>query len=173
MGKLLLIAGENNSGKSRFAERLIAKTQGQRFYIATMRPQTAENYARINKHLAQRKELNFQTLERPLRVGDAELCADCVALLEDVSNLWSNVRFETNGSVEEVWADICALRENCALLVAVTISGLRAEAYSGETADYICGLNQLNKLLADHADGVVSMQSGEVRWEKGEIDAFL
>ena len=43
MGKLILISGPNGSGKSRYAESLFASAPPERYYIATMVPQTEEN----------------------------------------------------------------------------------------------------------------------------------
>ena len=87
MAVLVLISGSNNSGKSVYAEQLIARTSGSRYYIATMRPCTEDNHRRIEKHRAQRKGLGFETLECPCQIGDAPISADGVVLLEDVSNL--------------------------------------------------------------------------------------
>ena len=43
MGTLIMISGANGSGKSRYAERIVARTTGERYYIATMRPCSEEN----------------------------------------------------------------------------------------------------------------------------------
>ena len=34
MGTLIMISGANGSGKSRYAERIVARTTGERYYIA-------------------------------------------------------------------------------------------------------------------------------------------
>ena len=49
MGKLIVVSGPNESGKSAFAESLMSRIPGQRYYIATMVPQTEENYRRKRK----------------------------------------------------------------------------------------------------------------------------
>ena len=87
MGTLIMISGANGSGKSRYAERIVARTAGERYYIATMRPCSEENLQRIEKHREQRKDLQFTTLECPYQVGAAAVERDGVVLLEDVSNL--------------------------------------------------------------------------------------
>ena len=51
MGKLIVVSGPNESGKSAFAESLMSRIPGQRYYIATMVPQTEENYRRIEQQL--------------------------------------------------------------------------------------------------------------------------
>ena len=169
MGKLILISGENNSGKSLYAEKIAAQAGDNRFYIATMIPQTAENRLRIEKHIRQRAGLNFQTLELPYCVGDAPVELQSAVLLEDVSNLLSNVFFERNGTAEQVLQDILTLTARSSTLVAVTISGLDASAYDGETAAYINALNRLNEQLAQRADSVIQMKHGTPVVTKGGI----
>ncbi len=167
MGKLVLIAGPNSSGKSRYAEALVSRSCAGRYYIATMMEQNAENHDRIEKHRAQRAHLAFETLELPHRVGDAPVTPESVVLLEDVSNLLANVVFERGGCGRDVLADIQQLRQRCGVLLAVTISGLCAGEYEGETAAYIRDMAWLNARLSDEADGVVKMRDGAAVWEKG------
>ena len=109
MGTLIMISGANGSGKSRYAERIVARTTGERYYIATMRPCSEENLQRIEKHREQRKDLQFTTLECPYQVGAAAVERDGVVLLEDVSNLLANAMFERGGDEASVYADIEAL----------------------------------------------------------------
>ncbi len=164
---LILILGSNNSGKSLFAEQLISQTKGKRCYIATMKAQSEDNFHRIEKHRKQREHLQFETLELPYQVGAAAVEPDSVVLLEDVSNLFANALFEQKDSVASVLADIQQLRQRCSLLVAVTISGLKEDAYDGETAAYIRGLNQLNQQLFEHADTVFLMENQQPLCLKG------
>ena len=104
MGTLIMISGANGSGKSRYAERIVARTAGERYYIATMRPCSEENLQRIEKHREQRKDLQFTTLECPYQVGAAAVERDGVVLLEDVSNLLANAMFERGGTAAYIRA---------------------------------------------------------------------
>lgn len=173
MGSLILISGANGSGKSLYAERLAARAEGSRCYVATMRPCTDDNLRRIERHRAQRQGLGFQTLECPCQVGDAHVPEDSVVLLEDVSNLLANVVFETGGSADSVFQDICILLDRCALLIAVTISGLERGGCDGETATYIDSLNQLNRRLFDRADTAVELRNQLPVCRKGDIHAYI
>ena len=173
MGTLILISGANGSGKSRYAERIVARTTGKRYYIATMRPCSEENLQRIEKHREQRKDLHFTTLECPTQVGEAAVETGSVVLLEDVSNLLANAMFERGGDEMSVYADIEALLARCRLLAAVTIAGLRADGYDGETAVYIHALNGLNQRLYDCAAAAVTMKGGTPFVEKGELDEIV
>ena len=169
MGKMILIFGPNSSGKSRFAEELAAKTRGDRYYIATMIPQAEENLRRIEKHRKQRAGLGFTTLELPYQVMQADVTADSVVLLEDAANLLANSIFERNGDSAQVCQEICALTERCRLLIVVTISGLRADGYTGETAAYIDAVNRLNCELLDKSAAAAELMDGVPVWRKGDI----
>ncbi|HIT34882.1 MAG TPA: bifunctional adenosylcobinamide kinase/adenosylcobinamide-phosphate guanylyltransferase [Candidatus Faecousia intestinigallinarum] len=167
MGKLILISGENNSGKSLYAERIAVQAGATRFYIATMVPHTEENRIRIQKHIRQRSGLNFHTLECPYCVAESAVSPDSVALLEDVSNLLSNAVFEKGGDGASVLDDIWKLSERCKTLVAVTISDLNSDNYDGETAAYIDMLNKLNQALSERAEIHIRMEAGSPVFLKG------
>ena len=173
MGKMLLVSGANGSGKSRFAEGLIARTDGPRLYIATLQPVNEENRARIQKHRLQRAGLRFSTLELPDHVGDAPVPAGGVVLLEDLSNLLANILFGRSGRPEEALDQIRQLRAKSRLLVVVTISGLAEEGYEGETAGYIRALNRLNADLLAEADAAAELRSQTPFWQKGSPDALF
>ena len=67
MAILVLISGSNNSGKSIYAEQLIAKTIGKRYYIATMRPCTEDNHRRIESTERKDKGLVLIRLSVPIK----------------------------------------------------------------------------------------------------------
>lgn len=173
---LTLIIGPTASGKSRYAEALIASRATNQtspparlLYLATMRPQTPENHVRIEKHRRQRASLGFLTVEEPLSLARVPVLSGDVVLLEDVSNLLANAMFEAGESAEHVLSDILALAGRCRWLVAVSITGLVASDYTGETADYIHALNTLNSALSNKADTVVRLTDGHPHTEKGDI----
>lgn len=173
MGKLILISGENQSGKSRFAEQLISQIEGERYYIATMIPATEENILRIEKHRKQRVQYEFQTIELPYQVQSAPVAKSSVVLLEDVSNLLANNMFEKENDVTSVFRDICSLCNHCKCVVAVTISGLEDNAYDAETTAYIQSLNQLNQKLFHIADTVILMGKNIPNYLKGNQHDFI
>ena len=141
---ITLVAGGNGSGKSRYAEAQIAETQGPRVYIATMVSQNEENRQRIEKHRRQRAGLDFTTVEEPWQVSAVPVPEGAVVLLEEIRRL----------------------ADRCGQLVLVTITGLDADGYDGETAAYIRDLDWLNDRLAQMADQVIEMRDGEpVRWK--------
>lgn len=173
MGKLILVAGENNSGKSAFAEKLICKYPGRRYYIATMIPATDENRIRIRKHIERRAEMDFTTLEISCGIKDAPVEKGSAVLLEDVSNLLVNTIFVAGGSSDDALDDIRALLEKCDTCLAVTIDCSDWEGSDEGTLNYIKEMNSINKRLEDLSDIFIVMKEGNPVVVKGEIpDAF-
>ena len=168
MGKLILVSGENSSGKSAFAEKLLSEYNGKRYYIATMIPKTEENHIRIEKHKKQRQNLGCITLEVPYSLSGQNIEPDSAVLLEDVSNLLGNNIFEKSSSADAVFDDIMSLVERCEVLIAVTISGLGSGKYDAETDMYIESIVKINQMLYDKASVSVVMRNGKAVYEKGE-----
>lgn len=154
-----LILGQNNSGKSSYAESIIGGLQStKRYYIATMIPYGEEGQARVSKHLKMRENLNMITLEDPYfeKTDEIEDCAD--VLLEDVSNLVANRLFERgNASCDTIVCELTKLSRRVSNLVVVSISGIVAEGYDTETVNYINRLNEINDRLSVLADKTVRM----------------
>lgn len=157
--EIKLILGENSSGKSLYAESIAAQLSPAPVYIATMVPYTEENHRRIEKHIKQREDKNFTVFEIPFDVSNASVTADDVVLLEDVSNLLANGIFANNKNADDAFNEVISLAGKCKTLIAVNISGLYAENYDGETAQYIDGINFLNTKLAEIAAEVIKMEN--------------
>ena len=97
-----LVVGGSGSGKSAYAERLAARLSSRRTYVATMRNEGSEARKRIRRHLEQRVELGFVTIECPDSLEPA--CAeatDSVALVDDLGNLVANTLFAEDGTMAE------------------------------------------------------------------------
>ncbi|MBQ7283515.1 MAG: bifunctional adenosylcobinamide kinase/adenosylcobinamide-phosphate guanylyltransferase [Oscillospiraceae bacterium] len=159
--EIQLIMGPNGSGKSLFAEQQAVESGDNRIYIATMVPQNEENHKRIEKHINQRSGKNFLTIEVPADLDKITVPADSVVLLEDASNLLGNEIFTKQQNCEKVLSDILSLAQCCSKLIIVTISGLTADGFDSETANYINQLNRLNSQLAEKADIVVEIIDGK------------
>lgn len=154
-----LIIGKNNSGKSSYAESIIADlNSNKRYYIATMIPYGEEGKERVKKHLKMRENLDMETVEDPYLEHLEYIKEDADVLLEDVSNLIANLIFEKGiSSRDEIIKLICELRNKSRNLVAVSISGIISEGYDKETASYINLLNDVNIELESIADKTVRM----------------
>lgn len=166
---LKVILGSNGSGKSLYAEDLAVNCGGIRLYIATMVPKNQENRDRIEKHRLQRRGKEFLTIEEPLSLSNIPVSKENVVLLEDVSNLVANRIFGKDpGTYRPVVEDILTMARRCRSLIAVSISGLNSEEYSGETADYIRTLNEVNEKLIHYAATAVEMRGGVPVFLKSE-----
>lgn len=161
--EIQLVLGANSSGKSEYAEQLAVKSGEPRIYLATMMPQTEENYKRIEKHRMQRKDRGFTTIEEPWNLKDIEIPKDSVVLLEDVSNLLANGIFVYVANAQQALAEILNLAKRCRKLIIVSISGLSPEGYVEETRDYINQLNWLNDRLIYYSSEAVEMKDGIAR----------
>jgi len=168
----VLVLGPNGSGKSVYAEKLAMRlSTGALYYVATMIPWGEEGQSRIDKHRKRRENVDFVTVEQPTDISGMKFPPDAVVLLEDVSNLLSNVMFtgSRKGSADSVFADIKTLCAKRRAAVLVSIEGLTNEpAYDDETRGYIDALNQLNENLSGFADVVVTMRDGRPVFVKGE-----
>lgn len=167
---IILISGENSSGKSVFAEDLITSLPGSPVYVATMICSSEDNKMRIMKHQIRRKDMGFRDVEEPLDLDRIDVCRDDPVLLEDLSNLLANVMFQGGGNGSTVLKQIKALENRCGSLFIVTISGLDPSSYDGETAGYINELNQLNADLEELSEVHVEMVGGHPVYLKGTLE---
>lgn len=143
-----LILGQNNSGKSLYAENLAVQNKEKPlFYLATMIPQNEENDKRIKKHKRQRLGKGFTTIEEPWDIHTLEIPENGVVLLEDASNLLANGIFIHHSDAREAYQRILALAEKCKKLIIVNIDGLTVGDYDDETNAYISQMNELNRML--------------------------
>lgn len=165
---LILVSGGNGSGKSRYAEKLISSMDYPRYYLATMIPYGESGKARVEKHINQRKDLGFITIETPYLYDLEEIPEGAIVLLEDVSNAVANRFFEKKENWESVYRDILKLEKACKTLVMVTITGFGEGDYDGETAQYIRALNSINDELRKASDVVYEMRDGNPVCLKGE-----
>ncbi|HKT18078.1 MAG TPA: bifunctional adenosylcobinamide kinase/adenosylcobinamide-phosphate guanylyltransferase [Stellaceae bacterium] len=87
--RIVLVLGGARSGKSRFAENLIAQASAKALYIATAERRDPEMIARIAAHRA-RRGAAWTTLEEPLELVNRllELPPDSPPVLVDCLTLW-------------------------------------------------------------------------------------
>lgn len=164
---IILISGENSSGKSVFAEDLITSLPGAPVYVATMICSSEDNKMRIMKHQIRRKDMGFRDVEEPLDLDRIDVCRDDPVLLEDLSNLLGNVMFQDGGDGSTVLRQIERLAGRCSRLFIVTISGLDPSSYDGETSRYINELDRLNACLHEMSKVHVEMVGGHPVYLKG------
>lgn len=138
MGRIVLVTGGARSGKSSFAEQLIAGIGADIAYIATAQSLDEEMADRIAKHRLQRPS-SWQTIEAPTRpsaviAGEGHafsaILLDCLTVLMSNRMLAHSMDWDQptvaqlNAAEEDVMAEIDAIiaaaAESPADLVAVT-----------------------------------------------------
>ena len=168
---LILVSGGSASGKSEFAEGLVAASGLEtRAYLATMQVWDAESERRVERHRRMRAGKGFATVECPVNLAGAVLPAGCAALLEDLSNLTANEFFGPQGregAFGRVLSGVERAAEQAALLVVVT-NELFSDGmdYDPETLAYLDVLARLNRAVAQRADRVYEVVCGiPIAWK--------
>jgi len=170
-GKLILILGGARSGKTQHAQNLAAQLGGRVTYVATAEGNDDEMRERIRQHRAARPA-QWQTLERPLRVGDVlvEWDAD-VVVLDCITLLVSNVLMAAGDAAPAAQVEAQVRREIDDLLEAwrgaqFTLIVVSNEVGMGLVPPYPLGriyrdvLGRANQQLAQAADEVSLMIAG-------------
>ena len=139
-----LVLGGARSGKSAFAERLVADSDLARIYLATATADDEEMKARIAHHRTQRGE-SWTTIEEPLALVDA-LTREAThgrAVLVDCLTLWLTNVLLSKGAPVAAAADVvmAALSAHAGPLVVVS-----TEVGLGIVPD-----NELARAFRDHA----------------------
>jgi len=168
--KLTLVLGGARSGKSRYAESLIAATPPPWVYVATAQALDAEMAERIAHHRKRRGD-GWHTIEEPHDLQDAIDAAPAgAAVLVDCLTLWLTNRMlaEANMEVETGRLEAALARRNgLTVLVSNEVgSGIVPDnALARRFADL---QGRLNQRLAACADRVVLLVAGLPLIVKGQ-----
>ncbi|HML08637.1 MAG TPA: bifunctional adenosylcobinamide kinase/adenosylcobinamide-phosphate guanylyltransferase [Xanthobacteraceae bacterium] len=172
--KLTLVLGGARSGKSRYAESLIAALppawQPPWAYVATAEAGDDEMAARIKAHRARRGG-SWRTIEAPRELAAAlAACANMPALV-DCLTLWlSNLLLaeaDIDAEVERLEKALAAAAAPVVLVANEVGSGIVPEQPLGRRFRDLQGL--LNQRLAARADRVVLMVAGHPLVVKGAV----
>jgi len=160
VAKLTLVLGGARSGKSRYAESLIARLPPPWIYVATAEAGDAEMAERIARHRARRGP-NWRTIEATHNLEQVLAASRSEPVLVDCLTLWLSNLMLANGAVEEEMT-----RVEKALLAATAPKVVVAnEVGYGIVPDHPLGrrfrdaqgvLNQRIAALADHVVLVVA-----------------
>ncbi len=159
--KLTLVVGGARSGKSRYAESLIAALPPPWGYVATAEPRDDEMAARIAEHRARRGPA-WKTIEAPHEVAEAVVLCQPMPVLIDCLTLWlSNMMLEG----ADIDAEVGRL-ERALEAAAAPVALVANEVGFGIVPDYPLGRKfrdlqgTLNQRIASRADRVVLMVAG-------------
>lgn len=147
---ITVVTGNKNSGKSCFAEGLLSKNDGAKYYLATMRIRNDSDKKRVEKHKESREGKDFITIEQDVAIVKA---IDKIkwmesllgakeggksVLLECLPTLVANEMFLENGEVvsykdvaNTILFGIAFLKEYFDNIIIVTDEEPDVEYYSG------------------------------------------
>jgi|SRR5580658_8417232 adenosyl cobinamide kinase/adenosyl cobinamide phosphate guanylyltransferase len=159
--KLTLVLGGARSGKSRYAESLIAMLPPSWLYVATAEASDEEMAVRISAHRARRGP-DWQTVEAPRHLVAALQKAGATPVLVDCLTLWLANLMLADIDIEVETAHL----ERALAAAAAPVVLVANEVGFGIVPDYPLGRKfrdlqgTLNQRLAARADRVVLMVAG-------------
>ena len=160
-GRVTLVLGGARSGKSRYAEGLIAALPPPWGYVATAEARDDEMIARIAAHRARRGP-PWKTVEAPHEIAEAIVLCQPMPVLVDCLTLWlSNMMLAGSDIDAEAGRFERALQAAAAPVVLVANevgSGIVPEFPLGRKFRDLQGT--LNQRIAARADRVVLMVAG-------------
>ncbi len=163
---LILVTGGAASGKSAYAEELVAELgERKRYYLATMEVLDEESKKRVAVHRKLRLHKGFETIELTRGIQKASsLISGGTGLLECLSNLLANEMYSPLGAgeaaVTEIIAGIEVLNTKLTHLIIVS-NEIFADGLQEPSMDiYIKNLGRLNQAIAKKADRVIEVVCG-------------
>lgn len=166
-----LVLGGVRSGKSRYAESLIAANPGPCCYIATAEAKDAEMSERIARHRARRGE-HWKTIEEPLDLAgalerssqsDGGILVDCLTLwLSNLMGAGRDIEAETRRL-----ADILPHLDGTVVLVSNEV-GLGVIPDNPAARSFIDHAGRLHQAVAEVVQQVVFVTAGQPLFVKGQ-----
>jgi len=164
-----LVLGGARSGKSAYAEKLLAEIPGPRTYLATAAAGDAEMAERIRRH-RERRGAGWRTLEAPVEIATpihetpGPVLVDCLTLW--VSNLMA-AGADSDAAVERL---LVALRREGGPVVLVSNEvGLGIVPDNALAREFRDRAGRVNQRVAAAADRVVFIAAGLPLALKGEL----
>jgi adenosyl cobinamide kinase/adenosyl cobinamide phosphate guanylyltransferase len=158
---LCLVLGGARSGKSRYAEAMLASAAAERVYIATAQAFDDEMRARIAQHQG-RRDGGWRTVEAPIDLAGALRAAGDAPVLVDCLTLWlSNLMLGEHDMAAAETALESALMERPAATVLVSNEvGLGIVPDNALAREFRDRAGLLHQRIAALADRVVFMAAG-------------
>jgi len=170
VAKLTLVLGGARSGKSRYAEDLIAALPAPWAYVATAQAGDAEMAKRIAAH-RRRRGPQWRTLEAPRDLAAALQSCRALPVLVDCLTLWlSNLMLagaDIDGEIAQLETALAAMTAPVVLVANEVGSGIVPAHELGRRFRDLQGL--LNQRMAARAERVVLMVAGLPLMVKGTM----
>jgi adenosylcobinamide kinase / adenosylcobinamide-phosphate guanylyltransferase len=169
--KRTLILGGARSGKSRYAESLVATLPPPWLYVATAEAGDEEMMVRISTHRARRGP-KWRTIEAPLHLVAALQNVGATPVIVDCLTLWLSNLMLAGMDIEAEAGHL----ERALVAAASPVVLVANEVGSGIVPDHPLGRKfrdlqgKLNQRMAARADGVVLMVAGLPLALKGAVN---
>ena len=167
------LSGGCKNGKSLSAQRIAVSLPGPHYYLATMIPHDEEDLARIARHLRERENWGFETVECGTNILSALEDRNGTFLLDSVTALLSNEMFRPDGTVDEgaparVAAELTEFAKRAENVVFVSdfiySDGIR---YDDLSEAYRRGLARVDRALAAVCGNAAEFCVTNAIWYKG------
>lgn len=169
--RLSLVLGGASSGKSIFAEGLVASQRDKLLYLATAEALDDEMRAKLDRH-RERRGPEWRTLEAPRDLGPAlsEATPGEVVLL-DCATMWLSNHLLAESDLAEAEAALFEALAGCAAPVVVVSNevGLSVVPENALARRFQAAQGALNQRLAARADLVVNVIAGLPQVLKGRL----
>jgi adenosylcobinamide kinase/adenosylcobinamide-phosphate guanylyltransferase len=158
---LVLVLGGARSGKSSYAERLIAAHPAPWRYIATGQALDAEMAERIAIH-RQRRSAGWSTVEAPLDLVGALHAADTIPVLVDCLTLWLSNHLLAGSDLDAECGRLeeALLRRRGQTVAVANEVGMGVVPDNALARRFRDAAGRLSQRLAGRADRVVLMVAG-------------
>ena len=172
MAKLTtLVLGGINSGKSAFAEALLAKQTTMPYYVATSVVLDQETRDKVNTHQNMRGP-NWHTIEEPVDLGAAlEQLPTASVVLVDCLTMWLNNLMHHELDADETTQHLLdtVARSELDITFVSNEVGLGGISENALTRKFARLQGTLNQKIAEQSDRVVFVAAGLPMWLKGGI----
>lgn len=112
MAEIILITGGSRSGKSAFAQQLAERRAGARLFLATCPVTDSEMADRIERHIADRQQSGWDTVEEQVDINGQLAAANGYGVvLVDCLTLWvNNLMYEAHRSGKAMDEDVITVK---------------------------------------------------------------
>ncbi len=158
---VILVLGGARSGKSRFAESLLADHVGQRTYLATAEAGDEEMRERIRHH-RERRAASWRTIEAPIDLATPIADAGEAAVLIDCLTLWLSNLMAAGRDVDEATQGLCQAldRAKAPVVLVSNETGLGIVPDNALAREFRDNAGRLNQAIAARADRVFFIAAG-------------
>ena len=170
-----IIIGGSKSGKSALAEDLAVKrATNKRYYVATMIPFDDEDKKRIKRHIEERANKNFITLEIPNKIKEYRFDKDSTYLVDSLTAYLLNEilnyeQIDKEKIIDKIIDEFTYLLECNNVIIVADYIFSDSNEFSEYTQDYLEIYGTIIRKLITIIDNVIEVTAGNIKVHKGEL----